>query len=135
MRWYDFHLIDEMREPDKIRAHIAAFSEQQKQVHIWVTAKLDVTYPLVYGGLFVGLVWRFLGPPGRLLALPGLAVIPIDLTEGVIQIMALSGNDAVVDHKAWVTPIKLGLFVLAAIFAIVAIAVALRRRFFSPKVA
>ena len=131
MRTFDFLLIDEIWDPDQVRAHIANLSEKQRQVHIWTTATLDVAFPLFYGGLFVGLAWRFLGTAGPLLALPGLAVIPIDLTEGVIQIMALSGNEVAAFHKVWVTPLKLGLFIAAAIVALIAIGVAISRRLVS----
>ena len=97
-----------------------------------MTATLDVTYPLIYGGLFTGLIWRFFGAAGPLLAIPALLVIPIDLTEGAVQLLLLNGNDAAADHKLWVTPIKLGLFVFAAVLALVAIGIAVWRRFFSP---
>lgn len=129
MKVYDFLLIDEMWNPDEIAAHISALSEQQKRAHIWTTATLDVLYPIVYGCFFVGMSWRFFGRPGRWLAVPGIATVPFDLTEGVIQIMALSGRYDVIVHKAWATPWKLGLFITASVITLAALAVAIRRKF------
>lgn len=126
---YDFVLIDEMWKPDEIRNYIAGFSPEQKRAHIWTTATLDVLYPLTYGSFFVGMALRFYGPAGKLLSMPGVLVIPVDLTEGVIQVMALSGRDEVIVHKAWVTPWKLGLFGAATLITLVAIAIALWRKF------
>ena len=127
---YEINLLDEISDPERVRSSIAAMSEEQKRVHLWTTGVLDVAFPLAYGGLFVGLAWRFLGAAGPLLALPGLAVIPIDLTEGVVQIMALGGNNDVVVHKAWVTPLKFGLFLPASLIALFALGLAVRRKFF-----
>lgn len=129
MHRFDFLLIDEMWDPEKIHQHIEGLSSKQKTIHIWTTATLDVLYPLAYGGLFIGLVRRVFGASGRILAIPGALVIPVDLAEGAIQVLALIGNEDAIVHKMWVTPIKFGLFVTAAIFALVAIAVALMRKF------
>lgn len=133
MHKYGFLLIDEMWDPEKIHQHIEQLTPLQQNAHIWTTATLDVAFPFAYGGLFAGLVWRFFGKSGRLLAMPGLAAIPVDLAEGAVQIMALNGNTEVVFHKLWVTPIKLGLFVTAASFALIAIGVALWRKIMSPE--
>ena len=129
MRIYDFVLIDEMWEPDTIRDYIGGLSPEQKQAHIWTTATLDVLYPLTYGCFFAGMALKFFGPSGKWLALPGILAIPVDLTEGVIQVLALSGQEDVIVHKAWVTPWKLGLFGAAALITLVAVVVALRRKF------
>ncbi len=129
MRAYDFTLIDEMWKPDEIAAYLGTLSEEQKRAHIWTTASLDVLYPIVYGCFFTGMALLFFGRPGRWLALPGICAVPVDLTEGVIQVMALSGNSEVVVHKAWVTPWKLGLFIAASLITLAAVFVALRRKF------
>ena len=131
MRAYDFVLIDEMWKPNEIGDYIAGLSSEQKRAHIWTTASLDVLYPLVYGSFFAGMAVRGFGRPGRWLAVPGVATVPLDLTEGVIQVMALSGRTDVIVHKAWVTPWKLGLFVTASLITLAAIAVLLRRKFSS----
>ena len=129
MSRYNFVLIDEMWQPDAIRNYISALTPEQKQAHVWTTATLDVLYPLTYGSFFAGMALRFFGQSGRWLALPGILAVPVDLTEGVIQVLALSGQESVVAQKAWITPLKLGLFGAAALISVVAIAVALRRKF------
>ena len=59
---WDFGIIDEMSDPEKVRAHIEEMSAGQRQVHAWMTATLDVSYPLTYGPLFAGLALRALSP-------------------------------------------------------------------------
>lgn len=127
MQAYDFQLIDKMSVPGEISAHIAAMSETQRRIHIWVTATLDVAYPITYGSFFAAMAWRFLGRAGTFLALPGLIVILIDLSEGVVQIMALGGNESLLWLKAFLTPAKFGLFMIAAMIALGALCVAIWR--------
>lgn len=129
MTVYDFVLMDEMWEPDAIRSYLAELSAQQKRAHVWTTATLDVLYPLAYGAFYAGLALRFLPRLGGLLVLPAIAVIPVDLAEGVVQVMALNGDAAIVNHKAWITPLKLVLFGLASLIALAGLAVGLRRKY------
>lgn len=129
MNHWDFQLIDEMSDPDKIREHLAGMSETQKRVHIWTTGTLDVLYPFAYGGLFAGLALRFFGRYGPYLALPGILVIPVDLAEGLVQIFLLNGNESLITLKAYLTPLKLALFFLALCIAVVALGRAVYRRF------
>jgi len=128
MHTYDFVLIDEMWDPDSIRAYIGELSDKQKQVHIWTTASLDVLYPLAYGAFYAGLTMRVFERFGRWLILPAIAAILVDLTEGVVQILALSGQADVIWHKVWVTPWKLGLFVAASVIALGALSVLVKRK-------
>lgn len=125
MRIWDFTIIDEMRDPEAIGRHIAGMTDTQKRVHAWMTATLDVAYPLTYGPLFAGLALRAFRP---LWALPAVAVIPTDLAEGAVQVMALTGSEHVLWLKAYVTPLKLLLFGLAMVIALAAIVVDRRRR-------
>ena len=123
MAHWDFAVIDEMSDPEHIRSHIAAMSETQRHVHAWTTATLDVAYPLTYGALFAGLaLTRF----SRIFCAPAIAVIPVDLAEGHVQVMALLGNDQLIDLKTVLTPLKLILFVLAALIAIAALILRVR---------
>lgn len=103
-------LIDPISSPDEVRAVIKGMSEQQRLVHAWTTATLDVAYPLVYGTLFAAVALRFFPTYGGYLALLPLAAIPVDLVEGVVQILALTGTADFVDAKAVITPIKSSLF-------------------------
>ncbi|MEM7329833.1 MAG: hypothetical protein AAF437_13905 [Pseudomonadota bacterium] len=125
MRIWDFAIIDEMSDPQKISAHIAAMTEQQRSVHAWMTATLDVAYPLTYGPLFAGLAWRCFTPH---FAIPAIAVIPTDLAEGYVQVMALTGDESLLWLKAYLTPLKLGLFLAAMLIAIAALGIAYWRR-------
>ena len=122
---WDFTIIDEMSDPEKISAHIAAMSETQRVVHAWMTATLDVAYPLTYGPLFAGLaLQRF----RSIFAIPAFAVIPTDLAEGYVQVVSLLGDESLIGLKAVLTPLKLVLFIAAMIIAIAAVAIGIRRR-------
>lgn len=118
MKKFGFTIIDEMYDPEKIRGHIAAFTPTQTKAHIWTTATLDVAYPLTYGAFFIGMAHRFWGHISWWFILPALLVIPVDLTEGVVQVLALLGNDGVIDAKAILTPAKFILFITAALIAL-----------------
>ena len=115
---WDFHVIDEMSDPVKIKAHIAAMSETQRDVHAVMTATLDVAYPFTYGALFAGLALKVFRP---FFAAPSFLTIPTDLAEGAVQILALNGDMQFLWLKAYLTPLKLILFVSAAMIAIFAL--------------
>ena len=122
---WDFQVIDELSDPEKVRHHIAEMSVLQKSVHAWTTATLDVAYPLTYGAFFAGLAWRAFKP---LYALPAIAVIPTDLAEGFVQVMALTGNNDLIWLKAYLTPAKLVLFFSAIAIALAALCMGYLRR-------
>ncbi|MEM6555666.1 MAG: hypothetical protein AAF642_07325 [Pseudomonadota bacterium] len=126
---WDFHIIDEISHPESISTHIAAMSETQRVVHAWMTATLDVAYPLTYGPLFAGLALKWFKPA---LAIPAFAVIPTDLAEGYVQVTALLGDESLLWMKAYLTPLKLALFLAAIIISICALVVWFRRRKKSP---
>lgn len=125
MAVWDFEVIDEMSDPEKVRSHIAELSALQKSVHAWTTATLDVAYPLTYGPLFAGLALRAFKP---ISALPAIAVIPTDLAEGIVQVMALTGHGDLVWLKAYLTPTKLALFLIAMVIAVAALGLMFLRR-------
>ena len=125
MAIWDFTIIDEMYDPEHIREHIAKMSEVQRQAHAWMTATLDVAYPLTYGALFTGMALRTFKP---VFALPALVVIPTDLLEGFVQVQAMLGNGSLIWLKAYVTPAKLVLFTLAILIALAALIIEIRRR-------
>ncbi len=128
MQIWQFEIIDEMSEPDQIRAHVAAFTATQKTVHAWMTATLDVAYPLAYGGFFIGMALRFFDRAGFWLALPSALVIPVDLAEGYVQVMLLTGDDSLLHYKQILTPLKLGLFIPGLIISLVGAGIAIARR-------
>lgn len=126
---YGFTLLDEIRDPETIRAQLDSMSASQKDIHIWTTIGPDTLYPLAYGGMFIGLAWRFLGRAGHFAAIPAILTILVDLTENAVQVAALLGQQGVIDSKAWLTPLKFGLFIVAAIIALVALGIAIKRKF------
>ena len=91
-----------------------------------MTATLDVAYPLAYGSFFIGMALRFFGRLGPWLALPCLVLVFTDLTEGLVQVLLLTGHDSLVWIKALVTPLKLALFTFGLILSLVGAAIALR---------
>lgn len=131
MQIWQFEIIDELYKPEQISAHLAAMSAEQKLVHAWMTATLDVAYPIVYAGFFIGMALRYCGRLGPWLALPSVAVIPVDLAEGVVQVLLLNGYTDLIWLKSIITPIKLGLFLFGfavASFGLASAATQLVRR-------
>lgn len=107
---YDLVLLDAISDPEQARAALASMSESQRTVHAWVTGTLDVLYPLVYGALFIGSAYLFFPGTGRWLAIPIMVLVLVDLIEGVVQILALTGLVDWLDLKAVLTATKLWLF-------------------------
>lgn len=128
MHHWDFLLIDEMWQPDRVRAYVATMTPLQRSVHVWTTATLDVAYPLAYASLLAGLTHRGLGPARAWLLLPSALVVPVDLYEGYLQVQILTGDMSHLACKAWVTPLKLGLFGIALAIAAAGLIQMLRRR-------
>lgn len=104
---------------------IAGLSEAQRSAHFRVTVFLDTAFPIAYGGLFAAMALRFFGKYGRIAALPAFATAIVDLTENTVQALALSGAADALDAKTWLTPLKFGLFYLAAGIALVALVIAI----------
>ena len=128
MAAWDFVLIDEMSDPSAIRSHLAEMTATQKSVHIWTTAILDVAYPLAYGLLFAGMALRYFNQWGWWIALPSVLVIPVDLTEGAVQVAALTGYLDILWMKAYVTPLKLALFLFGLVASLAATVIAIKRQ-------
>ena len=114
-------LLDMTSDPEAARTIIATMSDAQRTAHAWVTVLLDTAYPLAYGAFLGGLALRFFGRFGRYAALPALGVVIIDLTENLVQVLALAGWVDALDAKAWLTPLKFGLFFLAVGLAVIAL--------------
>jgi len=110
------------------RALIDGLTEPQRTAHFWITVLHDTAYPLAYGGFLAGMALRFLGRFGKLAAFPAFATIVVDLTENTVQALALSGAADALDAKDWLTPLKYGLFMVAAAIALIALAVAIVER-------
>ncbi len=115
---WDLILLDAIADPAEVRAALAAMSPEQHTIHAWVTATLDVAYPVAYGALFIGSGYRFYGRYGWLVALPAIVLVPVDLVEGVVQVLALTGIADWIDSKAYITPLKTGLFLVGIVTTI-----------------
>ena len=115
--------LDMTSDPEMSRTIIATMSDAQRTAHAWVTVLLDTAYPLAYGGFLGGVALRFFGKFGTYAALPALGVIIIDLTENLVQVLALAGWVDALDAKAWLTPLKFGLFFLAAGVAVIGLVI------------
>ena len=107
---WDLVLLDGIADPEQARAAIAGMSEYQRNVHAWLTGTLDVVYPIAYGALFIGSAYRFFPRLGWLLAIPTFVLVPVDLVEGVVQVLALTEVADWVSSKAILTSLKQILF-------------------------
>ena len=107
-------LVDAISDPTEVRQVISDMTPSQRVVHAWITATLDVAYPLAYGALFIGSAYAFYGRFGSYSAFSLLVDVPTDLLEGVVQILALMGSADFLAAKAVLTPLKTILFLLSA---------------------
>ena len=107
-------LVDAISDPTEVRQVISDMTPGQRFVHAWITATLDVAYPLAYGALFIGSAYAFYERFGRYIAYSLLVVVPTDLLEGVVQILALMGFADFLAAKAVLTPLKTILFLMGA---------------------
>ena len=114
-------LLDAMADSTEARALIEGLTGEQRQAHAWITGTLDVAYPLAYGALFLGATLRFFPRRGTLLAIPVLIGVPADLLEGLVQILALTGQADWLAAKAELTPVKGGAFVYGAVMALLGV--------------
>ena len=115
-------LLDAVADPTEARALIEGLTSEQRQAHAWITGTLDVAYPLAYGALFLGATVRFFPRQGVLLAIPILIGVPADFLEGLVQILALTGQVDWLAAKAVLTPVKGGAFVYGAVMALLGVA-------------
>ncbi|MEO0467293.1 MAG: hypothetical protein AAF216_12190 [Pseudomonadota bacterium] len=87
-------------------------------VHLYLSAGVDMVYPLSYGLFVAGVCIRYGGQHGVMLAVPILGAAAVDISENIVQIIALAGDTSVLWLKSILTPAK---FVLAAIGSCLAI--------------
>lgn len=116
-------LLDQMSDPEAARAQVAAMTASQRSAHAWVTALIDTVFPLANGAVLAGLALRFFGRYGKFAALPALLFVITDLTENLTQLLALTGLADALDAKAWVTPLKYNLFLVASVIALVGLVI------------
>lgn len=113
VRQFDLILLDTISDPVLVNAAISGMSESQRYFHAWLTVTLDVAYPIAYGAFFAGSAYLFFPSRGLLLAIPAMLCVPVDLIEGVVQVLALTGDIDWTASKSILTPLKEFLFVAA----------------------
>ena len=79
---------------------LLSMSAQQKQGHLWSTVLQDAPFPFAYGGLFLGLYLRHGGRFAVYLAAPAFIVIPVDLIENAVKVVALLRDEALLPANA-----------------------------------
>ncbi|PCJ22941.1 MAG: hypothetical protein COA96_12995 [SAR86 cluster bacterium] len=110
--------LDSVGPVSDVQALLASMTSEQKQSHFWMTLLLDMLFPLAYGGLFAGLALKHARRYGVLLAIPAIIVIPVDIVENIIQLLALKGSTGLLTLKSLLTPTKFFLFYTAAVIAL-----------------
>ena len=110
--------LDSVATMETVQSLLLGMSDTQKDSHVLMTIILDMVYPFAYGLLFAGLTLKFAKKIGIWLALPAFVVIPVDIVENIIQLMALTGSGILLPVKEVLTPIKFILFTLSGVIAI-----------------
>lgn len=106
-------------------ARLGAMTGEQKHMHMVATLTLDTFYPLVYGGLLAGIVARFAKNYRHFLVVPAFVAVLADFAENIVQSMALSGSADLLATKGFLTPLKFGSLILAALIAVIVLTLAL----------
>ena len=134
MQAIDGDLLDVMLSGDDALVRLAELNADQRLIHFRATVTLDVLYPIVYAGLFIGLLsrlawrWRWV-----LIWLPIIAALA-DLSENFVQAMALNGYAQEILHaKDIVTPLKTGALLLAVAICLLLMFGALLRKLSNKK--
>ena len=121
-------LLDSSAALEDSQVLLQAMSAEQKRAHLWITVLLDVPFPFAYGGLFLGLCLRHGGKYALWLAAPAFLVIPVDLIENTVQVIALLGNESLLPTKEVLTPTKFTLVYTAAVIALGSLSIRLLLR-------
>lgn len=109
-KWTTFYwglvLLDGISDPEAARTLLSEMTTAQIQGHLWFTTTLDVVYPIAAAGLFASATLKSFGKYGPYLAVVPLIALPLDLMEGLIQVLALNGTTDWLALKAYTTPAK-----------------------------
>jgi len=99
-------LLDGISDAETARTLLVEMTHQQVQGHLWFTSTIDVILPFAAAGFFASAILVSFKKYGPYLATLALLAIPLDLSEGVIQVLALTNNADFLDVKSYSTPIK-----------------------------
>lgn len=113
--------LDMIPGPEAARALISGLTPEQRLAHVRVTLLLDTVFPFSFGLLFAGMALRLHTSWGMYLALPSVAAILLDLSENLIQLLALTGSADFLGAKALITPAKFALAGLGGAIALVSL--------------
>ncbi|MEE2877898.1 MAG: hypothetical protein VX593_02735 [Pseudomonadota bacterium] len=112
-------LLDMIWSGDEAKVRLAEMSEVQRTAHFWGTVLNDTAYPLAYGAFFAGLAGRAVSERLRPFVMaPAFLTVLADLAENTVQAMALKGDADLLALKTYLTPLKFGLFMVAAALAL-----------------
>ena len=122
-------LLDFMWSGQSAAIRLAELSEVQKAVHLKATIFQDSLYPIAYGSFFVGLITRLSATGKQWLLIAPLSLVIFDFIENLIQIRALQGNEALLQFKDFVTPLKFGCFYLTLLIVLFLVLQSLYRKY------
>lgn len=88
------------------------------EAHQFISGRLDMAYPFAYGLFFASLAMRFSKSHSLLFALPMALAIVFDISENLVQLQGLAGNDEVLHAKTYLTPAKFGCVAAGMLLAI-----------------
>ncbi|PHS41959.1 MAG: hypothetical protein COA91_00865 [Robiginitomaculum sp.] len=121
-------LLDMQMNAKQALVRLGEMSAAQKHIHLVATLTLDTLYPLAYGGLLAGLVWRFGGKFRNFLVIPASLAVITDFAENTVQAFALAGSESMLAAKDILTPLKYTSLILAAIITLVLLLIAVVKR-------
>lgn len=104
--YWDLVLLDGIRDPEIARAILSGLTPEQVIGHIWFTVTIDVLLPFAVAGLFASAILLSFERVGPYLAGLVLMAIPIDLSEGIVQWLALTDTADLLSLKFYSTPVK-----------------------------
>ncbi|MAZ87163.1 MAG: hypothetical protein CL693_05925 [Cellvibrionaceae bacterium] len=107
LKWHwQLQLLDGIWNPLEARELVAQLNLEQKNHHLWFTTTVDVILPLVVAAFMAAATLRAFPRWGRYLAIAPLLAVPLDLSEGVIQVLVLTDTADWLAIKAYTSPVK-----------------------------
>lgn len=127
--YWEMELLDGKILPDDTFYTVSCYTIGKKEVHLWITAVLDVIFPISGNALFAGLIWKGFSTRWHWLAIIPLIAVTCDLAEGVVQLIILQRSFIVLPEgqqslllfgKAVLTSLKFLAWLIAAILGALA---------------
>ena len=115
---FELVLLDNLGQPERVRAAIADMDATQRAAHIWLTSSVDVVFPIAFGLFVLGSGLRL--QPARRKPITALVMLLIgfDLLEGTVQILALTSQVDWLASKQIITPVKLGCYLAGLVLVV-----------------